>query len=92
MERYIGVKLVEAELLSAEEAFAQGLIRADYIENQDGYKVVYDDGYISWSPKEVFEKAYKEIWPVGVKFLDMTINTNTGYWHFIKNEPTGSSN
>ncbi len=25
----------------------------------DGYKVVYEDGYESWSPKEVFEKAYK---------------------------------
>ncbi|WP_333615726.1 DUF2829 domain-containing protein [Bacteroides pyogenes] len=26
---------------------------------EDGYKVVYEDGYESWSPKEVFEKAYK---------------------------------
>ena len=27
--------------------------------NEQGYLVVYEDGYISWSPKEVFEKAYK---------------------------------
>lgn len=26
---------------------------------QDGYNVEYEDGYTSWSPKEVFEKAYK---------------------------------
>lgn len=26
---------------------------------EDGYKVVYEDGYQSWLPKEVFEKAYK---------------------------------
>ena len=26
-----------------------------------GYKVVYPDGYESWSPKDVFEEAYKEI-------------------------------
>jgi len=25
---------------------------------EEGYKVVYEDGYESWSPKDVFEKAY----------------------------------
>ena len=28
-------------------------------DGKDGYKVVYEDGYISWSPKETFEKAYR---------------------------------
>ena len=28
-------------------------------EVRHGYKVVYQDGYESWSPKEVFEKAYR---------------------------------
>lgn len=28
---------------------------------KDGYKVMYEDGYISWSPKEVFERCYREI-------------------------------
>lgn len=27
----------------------------------EGYKVIYEDGYISWSPKEVFERCYREI-------------------------------
>ena len=27
----------------------------------DGYKVYYPDGYVSWSPKETFEKAYHEV-------------------------------
>lgn len=27
-----------------------------------GYAVKYEDGYVSWSPKEVFEKAY---FPIG---------------------------
>lgn len=44
MDKYIGVKLVEAE-------------PAD-IGLGEGYKVRYPDGYESWSPKEVFEKAY----------------------------------
>lgn len=29
------------------------------MNREDGYKVVYEDGYESWSPKDVFEKAYK---------------------------------
>ena len=27
---------------------------------REGYLVQYPDGYISWSPKEVFEEAYRE--------------------------------
>ena len=27
--------------------------------NEEGYIVEYEDGYKSWSPKNVFEKAYK---------------------------------
>ena len=26
-----------------------------------GYKVVYEDGYESWSPKDVFERCYREV-------------------------------
>lgn len=29
------------------------------IHKEDGYKVRYADGYVSWSPKEVFEEAYR---------------------------------
>jgi hypothetical protein len=42
MQRYIGVKIV-----SAESAIKDG---------KDGYKVIYEDGYVSWCPKAVFEK------------------------------------
>ncbi|MDL2186729.1 hypothetical protein P5706_21295 [Pseudomonas sp. ChxA] len=27
-------------------------------DGEEGYKVQYEDGYTSWSPKDVFEKAY----------------------------------
>lgn len=30
-------------------------------EVKDGYAVKYEDGYISWSPKHVFEAAYQPI-------------------------------
>lgn len=32
-----------------------------FMNGGDGYKVVYEGGYESWSPKDVFEKAYREV-------------------------------
>ena len=66
MERYIGTKIIAAEPMSEAE-FAQvvrplGTIRIDSQGNsRPGYKVVYEDGYTSWSPQEVFERAYRRI-------------------------------
>lgn len=45
MQTFIGTKVVQAE---TEER--DGVL---------GYKVVYPDGYVSWSPPEAFEEAYK---------------------------------
>ena len=42
------------------------MARFTSMNREDGYKVVYEDGYESWSPKDVFEKAYK----VAETFLD----------------------
>jgi len=36
--------------------------RADR-ETRPGYRVTYPDGYVSWSPKDVFEMAYREVTP-----------------------------
>lgn len=49
MKQYIGTKTVHAE--PAQRGGPDGL--------KDGYKVVYSDGYESWSPKDVFEQAYR---------------------------------
>lgn len=65
MKQYIGVKLVEAEPQSLDQHVGaknpNDLSKLAGTVDQDGYKVVYEDGYISWSPKDVFEKVYKEI-------------------------------
>ena len=37
------------------------IIEAEPVE--EGYRVKYQDGYVSWSPKDVFEKAYLKIIP-----------------------------
>jgi len=63
MKSYIGIKRVKAEPMTREEACKEGLVRENECNkpNEDGYKVVYEDGYISWSPKDVFEKYYELI-------------------------------
>ena len=47
MRKYVGIKLIEAE--------------RQLRNNEEGYKVVYPDGYVSWSPKDVFEKSYLRV-------------------------------
>lgn len=44
---YIGTKVIQA--------------RPQLKDEKEGYKVIYEDGYESWSPKEVFERCYREI-------------------------------
>ncbi|MFH2075404.1 MAG: hypothetical protein ABIJ57_08675 [Pseudomonadota bacterium] len=62
---YIGAKIIRAVPMS-EETFLHTVknqpTRAD-TEDRPGYKVIYPDGYISWSPKETFDTAYREVTP-----------------------------
>ncbi len=59
MKTYISHKEVQAEPMLRSVAQELGLCR-DFSEiDEDGYKVIYEDGYESWSPKEAFEKGYK---------------------------------
>lgn len=46
MEAYIGTKIIQAK---PEKGNGR----------EPGYKVIYEDGYQSWSPKDAFEKAYR---------------------------------
>lgn len=56
MKTYIGCKIIEAEPQSDPNHPAE-----DPMRPRDGYKVVYPDSYVSWSPKDVFEEAYVEV-------------------------------
>lgn len=64
MEKFIGFKMVQAEpaikiggkVYSINEPMPKSME-----PRQEGYKVVYEDGYESWSPKPVFEKAYMQV-------------------------------
>ena len=59
---YVGTKLILAEPMDAAEFQIQfGDRGLSDFENAPGYKVIYPDGYTSWSPRDVFEAAYREV-------------------------------
>lgn len=68
MKQYIGTKIIQAEPATKGHAAAMrmGLKVEDCPDTlsgmkEDGYRVVYPpDGYESWSPKDVFDAAYRE--------------------------------
>ena len=62
MKTYIGTKIIEAKPMTRGDynTFRGWKIPEDENPEDRGYIVKYPDGYISWSPKEVFEEAYRE--------------------------------
>lgn len=64
MTKYTGTKTVKACPMSLGEAekVLGRKIETSAVENREeseGYLVEYEDGYRSWSPKDVFDKAYR---------------------------------
>ena len=61
MKKYIGTKEVSATPAWQIKGtvYPKNDVIPRSMNRKDGYKVVYEDGYESWSPKDVFEKAYK---------------------------------
>lgn len=62
MERFIGTKIVHAEPMTRGEynKFRGWQIPADENPDDPGYKVVYPDDYVSWTPADAFEEAYRQ--------------------------------
>ena len=63
MNKYIGTKLIEAKEMNLGDYNKLKGWSIPEKENpeKEGYLVKYSDSYVSWSPKEVFEKAYLEV-------------------------------
>jgi hypothetical protein len=82
-KNYIGTKKLKATPMNKEEycQYRNWIVPENEVPTEDGYLVEYQDGgkpnderhegYISWSPKDVFEKSYIEI--VEESFLDRVI-------------------
>lgn len=62
MKSYIGTKIIKGEPMNHYD-FCKHIDTLVYEEmkEEQGYKVVYPDGYVSWSPKDVFEASYREV-------------------------------
>lgn len=62
MKQYVGTKLIKAEPMTRGKynEYRGWKIPENENPNDEGYLVVYSDGYESWSPKKQFEEAYKE--------------------------------
>ncbi len=64
MKIYVGAKIIQAEPMDEVTFLTTVKVSAKTIMNQEtrpGYLVIYPDGYKSWSPKETFETAYREV-------------------------------
>lgn len=64
MKQYTGTKTVKAMPMTMGEAYGRKLLKegvrpSECETDKAGYLVEYEDGYQSWSPADVFEKAYK---------------------------------
>lgn len=63
---YIGCKIIKAVSMTKKAWEASEhcpVVVSDSVASvdHDGYKVIYPDGYVSWSPKDVFESAYRVV-------------------------------
>ena len=64
MKKYVGTKIIEAApaiRMGGKVYDANELIPRSMEMVEEGYKVRYQDGYESFSPKDVFERFYLEL-------------------------------
>jgi len=66
LQLYIGCKIIRAIPMTlgrfvAETARWHLMEDTNFHEDTRGYKVIYPDGYVSWSPKDTFEAAYRPV-------------------------------
>ena len=64
MKQYTGTKTVKAMPMTMGKAYERKLLKngvrpSECETDKAGYLVEYEGGYQSWSPADVFEKAYK---------------------------------
>lgn len=83
MQEYVGTKVITAKPMNRGEynEFRGWTMPADENPTDPGYLVQYEDEYISWSPKEVFEKAYVKTGPLKELKHDLLTTKYTRVFH-----------
>lgn len=95
-KQYIGTKLIQAEPAVRYKGTVYGIgdtmpaLAVVNGEAEQGYRVVYPDGYVSWSPKEVFEEAYWETMGMnfGLAVEAMKKHMRVARWDWDGKDPT----
>lgn len=78
---YIGTKIIAAEEMDEREFNISMEREWDGSKaGRPGYKVRYEDGYVSWSPKETFERAYRKISPSEIAMVSTEKLPDTPTW------------
>lgn len=73
---YIGTKIIKAKPM-VKAAFDRMKGTACIVSNtEEGYLVEYEDGYKSWSPKDTFERCYREL-SVSEQALMVSLGVNS---------------
>lgn len=73
MKTYIGTKIIKAKPMTRGDYNKQRgwEIPADENPDDEGYLVQYDNDYVSWSPKDVFETSYRPVTEAEVRLVDL---------------------
>lgn len=95
-KQYIGTKIIQAEPAVRYKGTVYGIgdtmpaLAAVNGEAEQGYRVIYPDGYVSWSPKKVFEEAYRETMGMnfGLAVEAMKKNMRIARWDWDGKDPT----
>jgi len=80
MKKYLGVKIVEAEI-EFKETTDNGTITPHL--KKSGYKTLRSDGTFGWIPKKIFELDYKEL-PENKGLIGTVIEANGEYWEYLQ--------
>lgn len=70
---YVGAKIIQAAPMNERKFYLSQKkeMKNDQNPPRDGYQVIYPDGYVSWSPKEVFENAYRLVTDGEIKLMEL---------------------
>ena len=65
-QMYLGIKVLKdaypmRAALAQATGYKVGSENSEFDPEAQGYEVTYEDGYMSWSPKAVFEAAYRPV-------------------------------
>ena len=78
VKQYIGTKMIKAIPMNRGDynKYRGWNIPTDENPADEGYLVMYSDGYESWSPKKQFEEAYREYDSTKLPSTAILMNSN----------------